>query len=121
MKIETNLSKQDIMKLLTGIDSLRCAPPIIEPFWKFLGKTSFPNLCSLSLFQEMPFLFTVKFVLLTEKLYVSLNKLQAMRPQGTIDLLFAVSSGLQALTEFSPLGLLNCSSLRLLTYLNYRR
>lgn len=110
-------SKHKFLKILTGMDSFRLAPPLIALLWKFLGKTSFPNLCSLSLFQEMPSLFTFKFLLSREKLYESLNKLQAMRPQGTIAFPLAVSSGLHALVEFSSLRFLNCSSLRLLTYL----
>src|SRR5262249_12697391 len=74
----------------------------------------------LSLFHEIPFLFTANLSLLTEKSYVSLNKLQAIKPHGTIALPFTISSGLQALVSFSPPGLLSCSSLRLFTYLNHR-
>lgn len=113
-----NLFKWAVVRL-TGIDSLSILPPLRLPFWKFLGKTFLPNLWFLSLFHEMPFLFTGNCSLLREKMYVSLNKLQAMRPHGTIALPLTISSGLQLLVSFSPLGLLNCSSLRLFTYLNY--
>lgn len=92
-------------------------PPIREPFWKFFGKTSRPNLCSLSLFQEMFFLSTGRFLLLRTKPYVSLNMLHAIRPQGTIAIPFAVPSGSQVEVSFAFLGSLSCASLRLLTYL----
>lgn len=53
---------------LTGMDELRFAPPIRVPLWKFLGKTFLPNLWSLSLFHEIPFLFTGNCWLMREKL-----------------------------------------------------
>lgn len=115
-----NQSKFEFKERLTGVCSSRWPPPTKEPFWKFLGKTSLPNLWSLSLFHEISVLFTVKLTLLREKLYVSLNKLQAIRPQGTIGIPFAWFSGSQPLVEFSFLESLSCSSFRLLTYLNYQ-
>lgn len=93
-------------------------PPWRGPFWKFDGKTSLPNLCSLSLFQEMSFLSTVKFSLLRMRLYVSLNRLHAIRPQGTIGFPSTVASGSQLLVSLALLLSLSCASLRLLTYLN---
>lgn len=66
----------------------------------------------------MSFLLTSRTLLFMENLYVSLNKLQAMRPQGTItDPLEVLASGLQDSVSRSPFLLLNCLSLRLLTYL----
>jgi len=114
------LSKFEFKERLTDLFSSRRPPPIKVPLWKFLGKTSLPNLWSLSLFHEISFLFTVKLTLLREKLYVSLNKLQAIRPQGTIGIPFAESSGSQPLVELAFLESLSCSSFRLLTYLNYQ-
>ena len=102
----------------TGIVELSIFPPWRGPFWKFVGKTSLPNLCSLSLFQDMSFLSTGKFSLLRARSYVSLNRLHAIRPQGTIGFPSTVASGSQ-LSVFPALLLsLSCSSLRLLTYLN---
>ena len=104
----------------TGINGLSVAPPLSAPFWKLLGKTSLPNLCSLSLFQEISFLSTVKFSLPRVKLYVSLNKLQAMRPQGTIGCpLAVVFSGSQADVWLALRLSLSCASFRLFTYLNW--
>jgi hypothetical protein len=66
----------------------------------------------------MFFLLTSSTLFFTEKPYVSLNKLQAMRPQGTIAELFLVTaSGLQLLVSSSLAVLRNCWSLLLLTYL----
>lgn len=63
-------------------------------------------------------LLTSSTLFFTENPYVSLNKLQAMRPQGTIGELLAVTaSGLQSLVTSSLALLLNCLSLLLLTYL----
>lgn len=104
-------------KNLTGIEALRVAPPLTALFWKFLGKTSFPNLWSLSLFHEISFLLTCNFWLEREKLYVSLNKLQAIRPQGRIAFPLIVASGLQSSVSFSLFLLFSCWSLRLFTYL----
>lgn len=102
----------------TGMLELSFAPPIRPPLWKFLGKTSEPNLCSWSLFHAMFFLLTSKTLFLTENLYVSLNKLHAIRPQGTIGALFDVTaSGLQSSVTPSLALLFNCLSLRLFTYL----
>ena len=66
----------------------------------------------------MFFLLTSSTLFFTEKPYVSLNKLQAIRPQGTIGELFPVTaSGLQSLVSSSLALLRNCLSLLLLTYL----
>uniref|UniRef100_A0A0A9DZ47 Uncharacterized protein n=1 Tax=Arundo donax TaxID=35708 RepID=A0A0A9DZ47_ARUDO len=66
----------------------------------------------------MSFLSTVKFSLPRVKLYVSLNKLQAMRPQGTIGFPSAVVfSGSQADVWLALLASLSCASFRLFTYL----
>lgn len=90
------------------------------PFWKFLGKTLLPNLWSRSLFQDIFVLFTVKDWLPRVKVYVSLNKLHAIRPQGTIGLPFAVVfSGSQPLVSFAFFSSRSCASLRLFTYLTW--
>ena len=66
----------------------------------------------------MFFLLTFSTLFFIENPYVSLNKLHAIRPQGTIGELFAVvASGLQVLISSSPALLRNCLSLLLLTYL----
>lgn len=106
-------------KILTGMLEFSFAPPIKPPLWKFFGQTSDPNLCSWSLFHTIFFLLTSKALSLTEKPYVSLNKLHATRPQGTIGAPLAVTaSGLQASVLLSLALLLNCFSLRLFTYLD---
>jgi hypothetical protein len=84
-----------------------------------VGKTSLPNLWSLSLFQEMSFLSTLKVLLLWMRVYVSLNRLHAIRPQGTIGFPSTVlASGSQLVVSLALLLSLSCASLRLLTYLN---
>jgi hypothetical protein len=67
----------------------------------------------------MFFLLTSKTSFFTENLYVSLNKLHATRPQGTIGCPFDVTaSGLQVSVTPSLALLRNCLSLRLFTYLS---
>ena len=74
------------------------------------------DLCSLP--HAMFFLLTVKSLLLVENLYVSLNRLHAMRPQGTIGWLsFVLSSGKQFVVSPYAALLRSCLSFLLLTYL----
>lgn len=117
---DLNNKKLKISKVvLTGMLSFSFAPPISGPFWKFFGNTFLPNLCSLSLFQEMPFLFIFNGLFFRVKWYVSLNKLQAIRPQGTMGWpLISLFSGLHSSVSCSLSASLSCPSFRLLTYLN---
>uniref|UniRef100_A0A0A9DFH8 Uncharacterized protein n=1 Tax=Arundo donax TaxID=35708 RepID=A0A0A9DFH8_ARUDO len=65
----------------------------------------------------MPFLFTISISSPRAKLYVSLNRLHATSPQGTMGLPSAVASGLQVCVSLTFLGFLSCASLQLFTYL----
>ena len=76
-----------------------------------------PNRWSLSLLHEMPRLFTASVSLPRAKLQVSLNRLHATSPQGTMGIPFVVASGSQRPVSLALLGSLSCLTLRLLAYL----
>lgn len=101
----------------TGIFGSNFAPPIKVPFWKLKGYTFFPNLCSRSLFHAMLFRLTFSFVLSRANVNVSLNILQAIKPQGTIGRPLDNSSGSQELVWLYSSPCKSCWSLLLFTYL----
>lgn len=117
-KVDYKQGKQ-INVALTGMLEFSLAPPMRPSLWKFSGKTSLPNLRSWSLFHAISFLLTSKTWLSEENLNVSLNRLQAISPQGTItEPLDVVAWGLQNWPVLLSADFnLNCTSFRLLTYL----
>lgn len=109
-----------ILIALTGIFGSRFPPPTKVPFWKLKGYTCFPNLCSRSLSQAMFFRFTFNSDFPRTNLYVSLNKLHAINPQGTIGRPLCNCIGLQELVSLYASPCKSCLSLLLLTYLKFR-
>lgn len=105
------------LQILTGIFGSKFPPPIKVPFWKLKGYTCFPNLWLRSLLHAMFFLLTFNSDLPRIKVYVSLNKLQAIRPQGTTGRPLLDSWGLQELVSLEPSPCNSCCSLLLFTYL----
>lgn len=117
--ITVELQRKKLLSVLslTGILGSSLPPPIKVPFWKLKGYTCFPNLWSRSLFHAMFFLLTFNSEVPREKLYVSLNKLHAINPQGTIGRPLLDCSGLQELVWLYSSPYKSCWSLLLLTYL----
>lgn len=115
--MKSKLTKYHTLLTLTGVLGSSFPPPIKLPFWKLNGYTCFPNLWFRSLSHAMFFLLTLNFPVPRVNVYVSLNKLHAISPQGTIGRPLLDSSGLQELVSlyFSPCK--SCWSLLLLTYL----
>lgn len=114
---EKNLIDFCTVVILTGILGSSFPPPTKVPFWKLKGYTCFPNLWSRSLFHAMFFLLTFSSDLPRIRVYVSLNKLHAIKPQGTIGRPLLDSWGLQELVSLYPNPCKSCRSFLLLTYL----
>ena len=108
-----------ILIALTGMFRSRFPPPIKLPFWKLKGYTCFPNLCSRSLAHAMFFLSTFNSDFPRTNLYVSLNKLHAINPHGTIGSPLCDCNGLQELVSLYASPCNSCLSLLLLTYLKF--